>query len=382
MSDARAPLIVLAAGGTGGHVFPAEALATSLLARGYRLALVTDDRGAAYGGVLGTIETHRLDMARMSGGLVARVRGVLSIATAYWRARTLLRQLSPAAVIGFGGYPSLPTMLAAGALRLPTALHEQNAVLGRANRVLARRVDAIATSFPEVKLLGPRAAARAVLTGNPVRPAVQQVRGAPYAAPGPQDEFRILVTGGSQGAHIFSKVVPAAVAALAPHLRRRLRITQQCRAEDLEAARAAYAELGVDAELQSFFADVPARLAAAHLVICRSGASTVAELATSGRPGILVPYPHATDDHQTANARALAALGAGWMTPNAEFNAMSLAERLSAFLADPTPLARAAAAAHQTGRPDAAERLADLVQRLAPLGRDGGPAPVTREAAA
>jgi UDP-N-acetylglucosamine--N-acetylmuramyl-(pentapeptide) pyrophosphoryl-undecaprenol N-acetylglucosamine transferase len=176
--------------------------------------------------------------------------------------------------------------------------------------------------------------------------------------------------------------VPAAIAALAPPLRRRLKIAQQCRAEDLDAARAAYAELGVDAELQSFFADVPARLAAAHLVICRSGASTVAELATAGRPAILVPYPHATDDHQTANARALAALGAGWVTPNAEFNAMSLAERLSAFLADPAPLARAAAAAHATGRPDAAERLADLVQRLAPTDRNGGSTRVSRGVAA
>lgn len=374
------PLVVLAAGGTGGHVFPAEALAEALLARGYRLALVTDNRGAAYGGVLGTIETHRLPLSRMSGGIAARVRSVVSIGASVFRARALLRRLGPGAVIGFGGYPSLPTLLAATQLRLPTALHEQNAVLGRANRLLARRVDAIATSFAEVRFLGSDLRERVSVTGNPVRPGIRALHGASYAPPGPGDRFRILVVGGSQGASIFSKVVPAAAAILAPPLRERLEIAQQARAEDLEAARAAYAALGMSVDLQPFFNDVPARLAAAHLVICRSGASTVAELATVGRPAILVPYPHATDDHQTANARALASLGGGWVSLNSEFSAMSLAERLSALLADPAPLSRAATAAQATGRPDAAERLADLVQRLAPIQRNGGHGPI-REAA-
>jgi UDP-N-acetylglucosamine--N-acetylmuramyl-(pentapeptide) pyrophosphoryl-undecaprenol N-acetylglucosamine transferase len=374
----EAPLIVLAAGGTGGHVFPAEALAESLLARGYRLALVTDSRGATYGGVLGGIETHHLPLSRMSGGIAARVRSVVSIGTSMFRARALLRKLAPSAVIGFGGYPSLPTVLAATQLGIPSAIHEQNAVLGRANRMLARRVNAIATSFPEVKFLGPDLQQRAVVTGNPVRPGIRAIRGSAYAVPTNGDRFRILVVGGSQGASIFSKVVPAALGTLAPHLRERLDVAQQARAEDLEAARAAYAAIGIRADLQPFFNDVPARLQAAHLVICRSGASTVAELAVAGRPAILVPYPHATDDHQTANATALSALGGGWVTPNPEFNAMSLAERLSALLADPAPLGRAAAAAHDAGRPDAAERLADLVQRLAPR-RNGGP--ILREAA-
>lgn len=372
-----APLIVLAAGGTGGHVFPAEALAESLLARGYRLALVTDSRGAAYGGVLGTVETHRLPLSRMSGGIAARVRSVVSIGASVFRARALLRRLAPSAVIGFGGYPSLPTVLAATRLGIPSAIHEQNAVLGRANRLLARRVSAIATSFPEVKFLGAELRERTTVTGNPVRPAIRAIRGCAYTVPA-NDKFRILVVGGSQGASIFSKVVPAALAILAPPLRARIDIAQQARAEDLETARAAYAALGMSADLQPFFNDVPARLQAAHLVICRSGASTVAELAVAGRPAIMVPYPHATDDHQTANAKALAALGGGWVTLNPEFNAMSLAERLSALLADPAPLGRAAAAAHDAGRPDAAERLADLVQRLAPR-RNGGP--MIREAA-
>lgn len=375
-----APLVVLAAGGTGGHVFPAEALAEALIARGYRLALVTDNRGAAYGGVLGTLETHRLPLARMSGGITSRVRSVVSIGTGVFRARALLRRLAPRAVVGFGGYPSLPTVLAATQLRIPTALHEQNAVLGRANRLLARRVDAIATSFPEVSFLGSDLQQRVTITGNPVRPGIRALRAAAYAAPAPSEKFRILVVGGSQGASVFSKVVPAAATILAPPLRERLEISQQARAEDLEAARAAYAAINMNVELQPFFNDVPARLAAAHLVICRSGASTVAELATIGRPAIMVPYPHATDDHQTANARALADLGGGWITLNSEFNAMSLAERLSALLADPAPLSRAAAAGYAAGRPDAAERLADLVERLAPTKRNGNNGPILEAA--
>ena len=375
-----APLVILAAGGTGGHVFPAEALAETLMERGYRLALVTDSRGSAYGGVLGKIETHHLPLARMSGGIGSRVRSVVSIGASVFRARSLLRKLPPAAVVGFGGYPSLPTVLAATQLRIPTAMHEQNAVLGRANRLLARRVNAIATSFPEVKFIGPDLRDRVTITGNPVRPGIRALRASSYEAPQAGGRFRILVVGGSQGASIFSKVVPAAAAILAPPLRERLEIAQQARAEDLEAARAAYAALGMTVDLRPFFDDVPRRLAVAHLVICRSGASTVAELATVGRPAILVPYPHATDDHQTANARALAALGGGWVTANAEFNAMSLAERLSALLADPTPLIRAASAAHAAGRPDAAERLADLVQGLAPYRRNGGHGPILEAA--
>jgi UDP-N-acetylglucosamine--N-acetylmuramyl-(pentapeptide) pyrophosphoryl-undecaprenol N-acetylglucosamine transferase len=373
-------MIVLAAGGTGGHVFPAEALAEALLSRGYRLTLITDNRGAAYGGVLGTIETHRLPLSRMSGGIASRVRSVVSIGASVFRARALLRRLNPGAVIGFGGYPSLPTVLAGTQLRIPTALHEQNAVLGRANRLLARRVAAIATSFADVKFLGGEFSTKVTVTGNPVRPGIRALRTGIYAEPAAGEKFRILVVGGSQGASIFSKVVPAAAAILAPPLRERLEIAQQARAEDLEAARAAYAGLGMNPDLRPFFDDVPARLAAAHLVICRSGASTVAELATVGRPAILVPYPHATDDHQTANARALAALGGGWVTLNSEFNAMSLAERLSALLADPAPLSRAAAAAHAAGRPDAAERLADLVQRLAPHHTNGGHGPMQEAA--
>lgn len=361
-----APLIVLAAGGTGGHVFPAEALARVLSARGYRLALFTDSRGTGYRGALAQIETHRLPVSTLTGGLKQKLRGGVDLALSLFRARRLLKQLKPAAVVGFGGYPSLPTMFAALQARIPTAIHEQNAVLGRANRLVARRVNAIATSFPEVTYIPEGAEARITLIGNPVRPAVLALRREGYQGANGTGRLRILVTGGSQGASIFSRVVPDAIGTLPPAQRQRIVVTQQCRPEDLEKARKAYADIGIPAELDSFFADLPERLAASNLVICRSGASTVAELTVIGRPSILVPYPYATDDHQTVNAGALADAGAAWLIDNAAFTATMLAERLSALLADSMPLDRAASAAWNLGRPDAAERLADLVQRLAP----------------
>jgi UDP-N-acetylglucosamine--N-acetylmuramyl-(pentapeptide) pyrophosphoryl-undecaprenol N-acetylglucosamine transferase len=361
-----APLIVLAAGGTGGHVFPAEALARVLTARGYRLALITDARGTGYRGALAQIETHRLPVTTLAGGIRQRLRGGVDLALSLFRARRLLRQLKPAAVVGFGGYPSLPTMFAALQAGIPTAVHEQNAVLGRANRLLARRVSAIATSFPEVTYVPDGAETRITLTGNPVRPAAISLRRDGYQTANGTGRLRILVTGGSQGASIFSRVVPEAIATLPPAQRQRIAVVQQCRPEDLERTRALYKDIGIPAELDSFFEDLPARLATSNLVICRSGASTVAELTVIGRPSILVPYPHATDDHQTANAGALADAGAGWLIDNAAFTASVLAERLSALLADSVPLDRAASAAWNLGRPDAAERLADLVQRLAP----------------
>ncbi|HEX9466004.1 MAG TPA: undecaprenyldiphospho-muramoylpentapeptide beta-N-acetylglucosaminyltransferase [Alphaproteobacteria bacterium] len=364
MSDK--PLIVLTAGGTGGHVFPAEALARVLSARGHKLALVTDKRGTSYRGALAEIDTHHLPVTTLSGGMAQRLRGGFDLAISTVRARSLLRRLKPAVVVGFGGYPSLPAMFAAVQLGIPTALHEQNAVLGRANRLLARRVNVLATAFTHVAHLPADAAGRVTLTGNPVRPAVLALRRDTYEAPGPGGPLRLLVTGGSQGANVFSRVVPAAVAALSPEQRARLSIVQQCRPEDLEAARAAYRAAGVAAELDSFFEDLPARLAKSSVVICRSGASTVAELTVIGRPAVLVPYPHAMDDHQSANAAALADAGAGWLVANSALTPNALAKRLAALLDDPTPLGRAAAAAWAQGRPDAAERLADVVAKLAP----------------
>ncbi|MGE0744348.1 MAG: undecaprenyldiphospho-muramoylpentapeptide beta-N-acetylglucosaminyltransferase [Rhodospirillales bacterium] len=355
--------IVLAAGGTGGHVFPAQALAAALLARGHRLALVTDRRGHAYGDALGTIETHRIAAARIDGGVAGKLRGAVELGCGYFQARRLLADLAPRAVVGFGGYPSVPVMLAAGRAGLPTLIHEQNAVLGRANRLLAGRVTRIAISFAAVSGLRPQDAAKTVLTGAPVRPEIAALASRPW--PAFEGTLRVLVLGGSQGARVLSEVIPHAVARLAAELRARLSIAQQCRPEDIEAARAVYAGCGADVELATFFDDVPHRLAATHLFIGRAGASTCAEVTAAGRPAILVPYLHATDDHQTANARQIEAAGAAWVMPQGAFTAEALAARLEALLADPAALAAAAERSRAIGKPDAAARLADAVEALA-----------------
>ncbi|MBI5163957.1 MAG: undecaprenyldiphospho-muramoylpentapeptide beta-N-acetylglucosaminyltransferase [Magnetospirillum sp.] len=361
----RTPLILLAAGGTGGHVFPAEAVAAELIDRGWRLGLVTDRRGQAYGGTLGKLETHRISAGGIAGrGLAARLKGVAELGLGVIQARLLVSRLKPAVVVGFGGYASVPTMVAAALAGVPTAIHEQNAVLGRANRLLAPYVRRLATSFAEVEHIDARLRTKVVHTGMPVRPAVAALRDSPYPALGDAGPIRLLVLGGSQGARQLSEVVPAALAALPEGLRRRIAISQQCRPEDLDAVRAAYGGTGIDATLETFFADVPERLAAAHLVIARSGASTMAEVTALGRPAILVPYPHAIDDHQTANAHALDEAGGGWLIPSAAFTAPVLAARLESLFTQPGTLARAAACARTSGRPDAAHRLADMLVAL------------------
>jgi len=358
-------LVVLAAGGTGGHVFPAEALAAVLLERGHRLALVTDRRGEAYGGALGRIDTHRISAGGIAGrGLGAKIRAVSALGLGVMQAAGLFKRLMPAAVVGFGGYASVPGVVAGSLLGIPTLIHEQNAVLGRANRLLARRVKRIATSYAKVAHADEHAA-KLAHTGMPVRAAVAQLRDRPYPAIGGADRLSLLVLGGSQGARVLSEVVPAALARLPEELRRRLDVSQQCRPEDLDAVRAAYAGTGIAATLESFFHDVPERMTAAHLVIARSGASTVAELTTLGRPAILVPYPHAIDDHQTANAHAVDDSGGAWLMPQAMFTAEALAARLDALFSQPATLAQAAECARAAGRPDAAGRLADLVAEVA-----------------
>jgi len=358
-------LIVLTAGGTGGHVFPAEALAAELLGRGHRLALVTDDRGQAFGGALAGLDTYRIAAGGIAGrSLIARLKAVAALGIGVLQARRLLKRLDPAAVVGFGGYASVPAMMAATGAGCKTALHEQNAVLGRANRLLAARVTRIATCYTQLAKMAPSWQKKATRTGMPVRPAISRQRQQSYPSLDPQGPIRLLVLGGSQGARIFSEVVPAALALLPEDLRRRLDIAQQCRPEDLDAVRAQYAALAIKGRLERFFEDVPERLAAAHLVITRSGASTVAELTTIGRPAILVPYPHAIDDHQTANARAIDASGGGWLIPQTQFSAESLAEKLRLLLTHPEDLAKAAQAAYDAGTPDAAARLADLVARM------------------
>ncbi|MCW5747944.1 MAG: undecaprenyldiphospho-muramoylpentapeptide beta-N-acetylglucosaminyltransferase [Alphaproteobacteria bacterium] len=360
MSARRRP-VVLAAGGTGGHVFPAESLAGELARRGLPLALLTDDRGRQWQGALAELPVHRVRAGSPgAGGPIDRVRNLVALGVGVAQSVRLLGRLSPSAVVGFGGYASVPAMFAARLRRLPTLIHEQNAVLGRANRLVAGRHTMIATAFRKVRHLADDDR-RVRLVGNPVRDAVLAVRDMPYAPPSPEGEIRMLVVGGSQGAASFGVVIPEAVATLPDAVRRRLKLAQQCRPEDLQRVRAFYAERGIDAECETFFSDFPARLAGAHLVVARAGASTVAELTTSGRPSVLVPFPHATEDHQRANAMAIDEVGASILLPHERFTVEALRLQLVELFGAPQRLAAMAAAARAAGRPDAARHLADLV---------------------
>jgi len=360
--------IFLAAGGTGGHLFPAEALAHALAARGAPVELVTDDRALRYGASFPARAMHTLPAATPRGGnLIARAIAVAQLAGGTAQAVSLLRKAQPRAVIGFGGYPTVPPLLAANFLRIPTVLHESNGVMGKANRFLAGRVDTIAAGLPNLRV-PPPLQSKVVVTGNPVRPSVLAAARQPY----PDFEggvLRVLVTGGSQGARVMSDIVPDAIAALPAELRARLRLVQQARAEDIERVQAAYAQAGVEAEIAPFFADLPARIAAAHVVIARAGASTVSELAVIGRPALLVPLPHALDQDQAANADFLSGAGAAETVRQIDFTPAFLAGRLAEWFAAPQELARRAEAAKGVGVADAAERLADVVLAAA-AGRD------------
>lgn len=372
--------VIIAAGGTGGHIFPAEALAEALIARGRRVILVTDRRFARFNhGVFTQVETRTIRSGSLSGGILRKASGAASIALGIAQASLLLTRLKPAVVIGFGGYPSFPTMVAATRLKLPTVIHEQNAVLGRANRWLAPRVQHIATSFHHTLMAEERDAPKLHFTGNPVRAGVRAVHDVPYPSLTQDGVLQLLVTGGSQGASIFSRILPAAVAALPPGLRARLRIDQQCRDVDQDITRAAYDQLGVSVHLSPFFTDMPARLAACHLAIARSGASTTAELAVAGRPAILVPYPQAMDNHQYFNANAFEDAGGGWVMSQEGFTAAALSARLEAFLGLPATLTKAAEHARRSGCVDAADRLAELVLGAANTSRSN-PASMSKAA--
>ncbi len=356
--------IVIAAGGTGGHFFPAEALAAELVTRGRRVALITDVRSSGQASeVFGGLEKHVISGAGIAGrGAVRAGKGAIALTIGIAQARRILRSSNAAAVVGFGGYPCVAPVLAARLMRRPPSvlLHEQNAVLGRANRFLARHCDALALSFAATERV-PEVAAT-VLTGNPVRPAIAALADIPYAPP--NETLRLLVVGGSLGARVFSDIVPPALAALPDGMRARLSVVQQCRAEDLARVRAVYQSAGIRSELAPFFPDVAAKLSAAHLVIARSGASTVAELAVAGRPAILVPLPGAIDDHQSANARALVDARGASVIAQGEFTPAALCERLIALFDAPDMLAHAALAARRIARSDATARLADLVEDL------------------
>ncbi len=359
-------IIMLAAGGTGGHLFPAYALAEELARRGRAVDLVTDMRGDRYGTGFPARAVHKVPSATTSGrDPLTLARTAVTLARGVAAAHALLGEVKPQAIVGFGGYPTFPPLVAARMRGIPAALHEQNAVLGRANKMLARRVDLIATSFERTKLLDGELAAKARFTGNPVRDVVIRAASAPYLQPMLHGPFRILVFGGSQGARYFSETVPPALALLSADQRARIEVVQQCRAEDLDGVRQDYAATGIRAELDSFFRDLPERMAAAHLIVGRAGASSVAELTVIGRPSILVPLPHAIDNDQLQNAARLAESGGAWCIEQKDLNAARLSEEIARLMGAPVALAQAAAAAKMQGRPDAVARLADLVEGLA-----------------
>ncbi|WP_298018086.1 undecaprenyldiphospho-muramoylpentapeptide beta-N-acetylglucosaminyltransferase [uncultured Parasphingopyxis sp.] len=375
MSGARH--FVLAAGGTGGHIIPAFALATELKKRGHHVALVTDERGAKIPGAFEGDEKHILPAGRVTKNPLSWPKA----AKAIWQGRAMARRLyesfKPEAVIGFGGYPALPALLAAIKDDIPCGVHEQNAVLGRVNRLLAGRVDAIATAYKQVGRLAEGHRGKVHLVGNPVRGEVLDLRSKPFPELTEDGIFRVLVTGGSQGASILSDVVPDGLALLPVSFRRRMQVTQQCRESDIENVRARYAELGIPADLATYLPDLPERLGWSHIVIARAGASTIAELTVAGRPAILVPLPIATDDHQTANAREMAASGGARVIKQTQFTPKELAKQMQKLGLEPEALMNAAGRARTAGYPDATRDLADLVERLG-SGRTGADVPVGR----
>ncbi|WP_374305443.1 undecaprenyldiphospho-muramoylpentapeptide beta-N-acetylglucosaminyltransferase [Methylocella sp.] len=360
-AQAERRLVMLAAGGTGGHLFPAQALAQALARRGCAVELFTDERARKYGGAFPARKIHIVASASPRGaGVMAKAVAALALARGTLQARGIVGRARPFAMVGFGGYPSVPPVLAATQLGVAAVIHEGNAVIGKANLFLSPRVDAIAKGFASLGGIGAAVAAKTHLTGDPVRPMVVEAAAIPY--PGFSDgRLRLLVTGGSQGARVMSDVVPAAVEALPEEERKALVVVQQARGEDEARVREAYARLGVEAEVESFFSDLPARIAGAHLVIGRAGASTVSELCVIGRPAILVPLPHALDQDQSANARQFEACGAGLVVAQSAFSPQWLANALSEAKRDPSALAARARAAKAAGVPDAADRLAELV---------------------
>jgi UDP-N-acetylglucosamine--N-acetylmuramyl-(pentapeptide) pyrophosphoryl-undecaprenol N-acetylglucosamine transferase len=355
---------VVAAGGTGGHMVPAHALAAELIRRGHRVALVTDERGARIPGLFEGVQTHVIPAGRLGRNPRQLWQAYQAIRAGTAMSRRLYETFDPSAVVGFGGYPALPALRAAFKDRIPTVIHEQNAVLGRVNRLVARKVAAIATAYPDVQRLDPKYEAKIHLVGNPVRDVVKEIRAQPFPDISDDGIFRVLVTGGSQGASILSDVVPDGLALLPLTFRRRLQVTQQCRPEDIETVRSKYKVLGIPADLATYFTDLPERLAWAHLVIARAGASTIADLTVAGRPAILIPLPSAADDHQTANARELAAVGGARSIAQSRFTPFELAKQMQKLALDPQALLNAARRSFGVGRPNAAEDLADLVEGI------------------
>lgn len=367
-----ASVIALASGGTGGHMFPAEALARELAALGHKLVWITDERGAERQGFLSNLETHTISARGLAGyGALGRITGAFSLGVGVFQARRLLKDMQPDAVVGFGGYAAAPTMMAATHLNLATVIHEQNAVIGRANRLFASRVDRICTTFESTRMIPDGVSP--IQTGLPVRDAFNALHTQGYTAPLSKDQIRLFVIGGSQGAAVFSHLVPAALNRIPEDLRARIVVTQQCRAEIVDQTNLAFLACGIEVTLQPFFDNVPDLMADAHLVIARSGASTVNEVATAGRPALFIPYPYAADDHQTDNANAVVAAGGGWCEAQESLTPARLADRLETLLRSPNDLTAAAAGAKSFAILDAAARLADVIEDVI-QGSNGGAA--------
>ena len=358
-------MILLSAGGTGGHIFPAAALAEDLKSRGFEVALATDLRALKYKDSFVGVDVHVLKSSAWSGGIVSKLKGCFSMAIGYMQAKKLISELKPEVVIGFGGYPSVPAVLAAQRQKIPTIIHEQNAILGKANVFLAPRAERIALSHENSLGLDNEDKIRAVVTGNPVRKGVADLFTEPYPDIQPDGPFNVFVMGGSLGATILSKVVPEALSELPEIYRSRVKVVQQCRDEDKVALTAQYNEAGISAEVETFFNNVPEQLQKAHIVIARAGASTVSEVSTAGRPAIYVPYPHHADQQQKINAEAVANKGGAWVMVEPGFTADALNARLETFLQNPQSLFKAAEAAQSCGKPDAGRRLGNLVVALA-----------------
>lgn len=358
-----ARLLLIAAGGTGGHMFPAQALAEAMIAEGWRVKLTTDARGARYAGAFpAAVERVVLSSATFArGGVLARAAVPFAILSGVLGAVLAMLRDRPSVVVGFGGYPSIPALCAAWLLRRPVMIHEQNGVLGRVNRFFARRVDKVACgTWPSALPEG----VRGEHTGNPVRAAVLERAGAPYIPPGDYP-MSLVVIGGSQGARVLSDVVPAAVAMLPAAVLRHLRLAHQARREDIGRVVAAYEAAGIPAEVEAFFDDIPRRLSEAQLVISRAGASSVADISVIGRPAILIPYAAATADHQSANARGLVAAGGALLADEKALDAALLAAQMAEILGDGARAAAMAAASLSQGRADATQRLTALVRDLA-----------------
>ena len=354
-------------------MFPADALAQDLISRGYRVALATDVRGKRFEPFAGGIPVHVLNSGTIGSGFVKKIRSVLALGMGYYQARKLLSDLKPAVVVGFGGYPSVPAVYAAQTKKIPTVIHEQNAILGRANVFLAPKADRIAVAWAHVEGLDNTDESRAIVTGNPVRPDISGLYNKPYPTIEQDGVLRIFITGGSQGASVFSDVIPNALSKLPPHHRMRLEIVQQVHDGDTARVKSIYEEAGIKCDLRPFFKDMALQFEKCHLVIARSGAGTVSEVTTAGRPAIFVPYPHHADQQQKRNADAVADAGGAWVMTQNGFTAEALLARLETFLQNPETLFRAAENARSCGRPDAARKLGNIVMALGESGWDKHP---------